>query len=108
MRIGDLRYRVEIGRYVGGTDQYGDPIPPTWETVATVWAAVEGLRGRLYFEAQQTAEQSDHKVTIRFRRDVQPGMLVRHDGRELQIQSALDEEGRRRWLVLLCREVRPA
>lgn len=106
--IGDLRHRVEIGRYANGTDQFGDPIPPTWHSVATVWAAVEGLRGRLYFEAQQTAEQSDHKVTIRWRRGIEPGMIVRHDGRELTVQAVLDEDGRRRWLSLLCREVRPA
>jgi len=35
-------------------------------------------------------------------------MLVRHDGRELEIQAVLDRDGRRRWLQLMCREVTPA
>jgi len=104
----NLRHRVEIGRYAGGKDQWGDPIPLQWQPVCTVWAAVGGLTGRLYFEAQQTAQQSDHRVTIRYRKGIEPGMVVRHDGRELEIQAALDKDGRRRWLELLCREVRPA
>src|SRR5690606_25511710 len=101
-------HRIEIGRYAGGEDEWGNPIPPTWQPVATVWASVEGLSGRLLFEAQQTALQSDHRVTIRYRRGVEPGMIVRWDGRELEIQAATDKDGRRRWLELTCREVRPA
>ncbi|MGE5585726.1 MAG: phage head closure protein [Bacillota bacterium] len=104
-----LRHRVEIGRYVQGlTDQWGDPLPATWQTVATVWASVEALSGRLYFEAQQTAQQSDHRLTIRWRAGIEPGMIVRHDGREFTIQAVLDREGTRRWLQLICQEVRPA
>ena len=108
MGIGQLRHRVEIGRYVEAQDpNTGDPTR-SWQAVATVWAAVEGLSGQTYFAAQQTVERSDHRVTIRYRQDVQPGMIVRHTGRELEIQSALDVDGRRRWLTLICREVRPA
>ncbi|HPU35052.1 MAG TPA: phage head closure protein [Phycisphaerae bacterium] len=108
MAAGRLRHRVEIGRYVEGRNEWGDPLPPTWQTVATVWAAVEALTGRLFFEARQTAEQSDHKVTIRWRRGIEPGMIARHDGREFVIQAVLDREGTRRWLQLICREVKPA
>lgn len=103
-----LPHRIDIGRYTEGTDQWGNPLPRQWEQVAQVWASVEGLSGRLLFEAQQTALQSDHRITIRWRRGIEPGMIVRHDGRELEIQAVLDRDGRRRWLELTCREVRPA
>lgn len=108
MMAGNLRHRVEIGRYIPATDPFGDPLPPTWQTVATVWAAVEALTGRLYFEARQTAEQSDHRITIRWRSGIEPGQVVRHDGREFTVQAVLDRDGRKRWLELLCREARPA
>lgn len=108
MNIGALRHRIEIGRYVGGQDEWGDPIPEQWQSVCTVWAAVEALTGRLFFEARQTAEQSDHQVTIRYRKGIEPGMIVRYDGREFTIQAVLDREGTRRWLELICREVKPA
>ena len=103
-----LRHRVEIGRYVTGKDQFGNQLPKQWQPVCTVWAAVEALTGRLRFESMQTAEQSDHRVTIRWRRGVEPGMIVHHDGREFTVQAVLDRDGRRRWLTLLCKEVRPA
>ena len=108
MNPGDLRHRIEIGRYIEGTNEWGDPELAYWESYCQVWALVEGLKGSLYFEALQTVERSDHKVVIRYRKGIEPGMVVRHDGRELIIQSALDEDGRRRWLTLICREVEPA
>jgi len=108
MAAGRFRHRVEIGRYVGDQDQWGDPAPKQWEHVATVWAAVEALTGKLYFEAQQTQEQSDHRITIRWRRGIEPGMVVRYDGREFTIHAVLDKDGKRKWLELICREVRPA
>ena len=104
----NLRHRIEVGRYVSGKDEYGDPTPEQWERVATLWASVEGLRGSHYFQAQQTVNQSDHRIIIRYRGDITQGMIVKHDGRELTIQSVLDEDGRRRRLTLICREVAPA
>jgi SPP1 family predicted phage head-tail adaptor len=105
----NLRHRIEIGRYVKGEDQWGDPLPePAWQKVATVWASVEGLRGSQYFQAQQTVNQSDHRIIIRYNGDIKQGMIVRHDSREFTIQAVLDEEGKRRWLTLVCQEVKPA
>ncbi len=107
MKPGKLRHRIEIGHYIQGKNEWGDPTPEYWEPICQVWASVEGLRGSHYFQALQTVDQSDHRVVIRYRAGVEPGTIVRHDGRELTIQSALDEDGRRRWLTLVCREVEP-
>ena len=108
-QVSTMRHRIEIGHYVEARNEWGDPLPnPVWQTIAAVWAAVEALTGRLYFEAQQSNIQADHRITIRYCRGIEPGMLVRHDGRELEIQAVLDRDGRRRWLQLMCREVRPA
>ncbi len=104
----NLRHRIEIGRYVKGEDQWGDPTSQKWEQVAVVWASVEGLRGNQYFQAQQTVNQSDHCIIIRYNGDIKQGMIVRHDSREFTIQAVLDEEGKRRWLTLVCQEVEPA
>lgn len=107
IKAGELRHRIEIGRYINDRDEHGDPKPKPkrWQRVAYTQAAVEGLHGSYYFQAQQTVSQADHKITIRYHRGVRAGMIVRHDGREFTIQSALDEEGRRRLLALTCREV---
>ena len=108
-QVSTMRHRIEIGRYVEARNEWGEPLPnPVWQPVATVWAAVEALTGRLYFEAQQSNIQADHRITVRYCRGIEPGMLVRHDGQEFEIQAVLDRDGRRRWLQLMCREVTPA
>jgi len=104
----NLRHRIEIGRYEKGENEWGDPTSQKWEQVAVVWASVEGLRGNQYFQAQQTVNQSDHRIIIRYRKDIKQGLIIKHDGQEFIIQSVLDEDGKRRWLTLVCQEVRPA
>jgi SPP1 family predicted phage head-tail adaptor len=109
MNPGDLRHRIEIGYYAEGFDQWGDPLPePEWNLVAKAWASVEGLRGNQYFQAQQMVNQSDHRIIIRYRKDIKQGLIVKHDSSEFTIQSVLDEDGRRRYLTLICQEVQPA
>lgn len=107
MDISELRSRVEFGRYTSGVNEYGDPAPKQWEPVVTLWASVEGLRGMQYFTAQQAVEQADHRIMIRWRRDIRVGMVAKHDGRVFTVQAALDRTGRREYLELICREVRP-
>jgi len=107
MRIGDLRHRVTILHQTDGVDEWGAPAPGQWVPLATVWACVEGLRGNEYWQAQQLVDQADHRITIRYRRDVTAQMRVQHDGRLFEIRAALDRDGRRRWLELICREVLP-
>ena len=104
----NLRHRVVIGQYTEDVDQFGNSTGKTWGTVAEIWANVEGLRGNQYFQAQQAVQQSDHKITIRYRKGISSGMIVRYDEREFTIQGpALDEDGKRRWLTLMCQEGRP-
>jgi len=89
-------------------NEWGDPVEPQWEPVAKSWARVRALSGTQYFAAQQTVDQSDHAFDIHWRRDIAQGMVIRYDGREFAIQASLDLEGRREWLQLISKEVRPA
>lgn len=105
MRAGMLRHRVEIQRRAEALDEYGQDTE-AWLPVATVWAAVESLRGReLETTATRLAEAS-HKIRIRYRTGVHPTMrVVGQDGRVFDIQAVLDPDDRRRELHLLAREV---
>mgnify|MGYP000977623380 CR=1 FL=1 len=109
MVLRDFRHLIEIGYYKDSFNELGDPLPdPVWHLVIKTWASVEGLRGNQYFQAQQTVNQSDHRIKIRWRKGINQGYIVRYDGREFTIQSVLDQDGRRRYLTLICREVEPA
>ncbi|MCK2042562.1 phage head closure protein [Chromohalobacter sp. TMW 2.2308] len=70
MRAGRLRHRVTLQRPVDGAkDQYNQPTE-SFEQVATVWASVEPLRGREFFEAQQVNSEITTRIRCRYRRDL--------------------------------------
>jgi len=104
MNAGKLRHRVTIQELVRADDGYGGIIE-TWQDVATVWAAVEPLRGSERYRAQQVQAELSHKVTMRYRAGVKPQMRLLHNGRVLNIEAVIDAEERHRWLELLCSEV---
>jgi len=101
--IGQLRHRVTLQQAVEQDDGYGGRTV-TWQDVATVWAAVEPLRGDERYRAQQVRAQLSHRVTIRYRPGVRPGMRVVYGGRLLAITAVIDPEERHERLELLCEE----
>lgn len=104
MNAGKLRHRVTIQELVRTDDGYGG-ITETWQDVATVWAAVEPLRGNERYRAQQVQAELTHKVAMRYRVGVKPQMRLLYAGRVLEIEAVIDVEERHRWLELLCSEV---
>jgi SPP1 family predicted phage head-tail adaptor len=95
---------VTIQELVRADDGYGGTVE-TWQNIATVWAAIEPLRGNERYTAQQVQTELSHKVTIRYRSEVKPQMRLVYKGRIFEIEAAIDVEERHRWLELLCSEV---
>ena len=104
MRSGRLRHRVTIQSPVVATNGYGERIV-TWSTVATVWAAVEPLRGREFFDAEQVQAEISHRVVLRFRSGINSSMRLLHLSRVLHIQAIIDVDERHREMQLMCREM---
>lgn len=103
MRAGRLRHRVTIQENVGSENNFGETVDD-WQAVTTRWAAVDPLRGRERFEAQQISAEVSHRVTMRYFADLTPTMRLVYDGRVLEIEAVIDVEERGRELELLCRE----
>lgn len=102
--IGKLRHRVTLQELVKTDDGYGG-IVETWQDVATVWAAIEPLRGNERYTAQQVQSELTHKVTIRYRAGIKPQMRILYGNRVFDIEAVIDVDERHRWLELLCSEV---
>ncbi|MBM4299281.1 MAG: head-tail adaptor protein, partial [Deltaproteobacteria bacterium] len=66
---GRLDKRVTLQSAVLVRDGHGQPIE-TWSNVATVWAAIEPIRGREFFAAKQFSAEVTHKLVIRYRSGV--------------------------------------
>ncbi len=100
MNPGKLRHRVQIRQKQAIVDPDGYPTEG-WAAVATVWAAVEPIAGREYFQA--AAVQAEHQVrfTMRHRKDIAADMRLHYDGQDYEIKAILDVGGRRTWLQVM-------
>lgn len=104
MQAGELRHRVTIQELVDGQDPSGQPIQ-TWQDVATVWAAVEPLRGREFWDAQQVAAEETVRIRIRYRAGIETAMRAVWNGVPYALQAVTDVDGRHRELELIGRRV---
>ena len=78
---------------------------PTWSEFARVYAEIRAASGREAAVAQQMNAEVSTIVKIRHRTDVTPSCRVVYGARVFDVQAILDEDGRSRYLKLMCREV---
>lgn len=78
MQAGRMRHRVEIEKLVVLSDKITGGLVKTWQPLATVWAAVEPLRGREFFEAQALQSETTTRIRIRARKGVDAKCRVKH------------------------------
>lgn len=100
LKVQDLDQRITLQRRVVVQDVYGqDTI--TWTDIATVWAQCQQLRGREFFAAAQTQQESSVKVRIRYRTDVDQTCRLIWRGVNHDITSAITV-GRKEMTEILC------
>lgn len=104
MQAGKLRHQVTIQQATETRNTLGEAIR-TWSTVATVWASVEPLRGREFFDAEQVQSEISQRVRMRYRSGIKPTMRLLYGSRILQIQAVIDVDERHREIHLMCREM---
>jgi SPP1 family predicted phage head-tail adaptor len=102
---GWIAHRVAIERPIRSTDGAGGA-EIAFETLATVWAAIEPISAREDGGSGRLATAVSHRVTIRWRADVTGAMRLRHRGRTLRIASLRDPDESRRFLVIEAEEER--
>jgi SPP1 family predicted phage head-tail adaptor len=88
MNPGLLRHRITLQKFMVITDPDGFTTQQ-WQDVATVWAAIENLHGREYWEAATVQAENTVKFTIRYRPDVTNDMRIVFRGQTYEI-TAID------------------
>lgn len=102
-RIGKLRERVTVERMTRTPDGFGGATV-SWIEVATCRAEVISFKGREHARDGRAETRAPYRVVTRYREDVTSAMRIRWRDRLLDIQSAIDPDGERRWLALDCIE----
>lgn len=103
MRAGRLRHRVTLQSFTTTYDEWNTPIQ-SWEDFATVWGAVEPLRGQERFLSQQRQASTDIRVVIRYLAGVTPEMRVKFGDRILAVKEIINPDERNKELHLMCEE----
>ncbi|QNN24338.1 phage head closure protein [Planctomycetales bacterium ZRK34] len=100
---GILKHRVELWQPVTSTNTYGED-EITHKRIDTVYAQVQPLSGRERFYAQQVSAEITHRVTMRYRSDVDSSWRLVFKNRTLNIDSVINIDEANRWLELVCKE----
>jgi SPP1 family predicted phage head-tail adaptor len=101
--IGTLTDRVELKRREL-VDEIGGGHAALYVPITPVWARVRSHAGRQATDGDGRVVAISHSVVLRFRRDVSPGDRIVYRGRNLEVVSAGDLNGRRAYLSCACRE----
>ncbi len=101
--IGSLRHRITLQEPVVIKDSIGQEVEE-WQDVATVWASVEPLSGKEYFNAKQTNSEVSTKITLRYFNGLLPHWAVQFGQHRYNILSVINYEERNIYLQLLCSE----
>jgi SPP1 family predicted phage head-tail adaptor len=97
LEAGRLRLRVAIQRNMSkvanAADSFGEQ-PENWQTIDTVWGALEPLTGRDLLIAQQIQPQVAGQIIIRYRPDTLASDRMMIAGGIYGIAPAIDDEFR--------------
>ncbi len=92
MRAGQLRHRLAVMRATEVVLPNGER-SKVWNTISTVWGAIEPLSAKEATSAQQTGGNVTHKITVRGARLTTQDRIV-YSGRTFHLESVLDWQER--------------
>ena len=101
--LGTLTDRVQLKRRES-LDDGGGGHQRIFVPVTSLWARVRSLSGRQGSNADGRMVAISHSVVLRFRGDVAPGDRIVYRGRNLDVVSTADLNGRRAYLSCACSE----
>jgi SPP1 family predicted phage head-tail adaptor len=104
--ISSLRERLALEAYELIPAGMGSPAHRSWQNLATIWASIETIAADQTVSAGQMGQTLTHRVVIRFRSDIDTSKRFRWGQRIFLVRTVYDEEGRKRWLICLCEEIR--
>lgn len=96
-----LRHRITIERATMVESDYG-PIA-SWETVGSVSASIEPLRGRELAEYGLAQSEVSTRIRIRYLAGLRSADRITHGGTEYNVLSVINREMRNIELELMCK-----
>ena len=104
--MSELRHRISILRPVTETDDEGNILAQTTQEVGKAWALVLPFAAKISDGYAEKVQEVDYRIVIRYRMDVRVTDRIRWGYKTLTpIAPPYPLNGKKRWLVLECREL---
>ena len=104
--MSELRHRISILRPVTETDDEGNILSSSVQELSKAWALVLPFAAKISVGYVEKVQEVDHRVVIRYRADVRVTDRIRWNGKTLvPIAPPYPLGGKKRWLVMECREL---
>ena len=104
--MSELRHRISILRPVTETDDEGNILAQTTQEVGKAWALVLPFAAKISDGYAEKVQEVDYRIVIRYRMDVRVTDRIRWGYKTLTpIAPPYPLGGKKRWLVLECREL---
>lgn len=104
--IGELRQRVRIERPSTITDEEGNIVEQGRELYGIVWAKVLPAAAKISDGYTEKVNEVDYRVVMRYRKDIRSSdVLIWRDKVMTFLSSPYDMDGKKKWLVMECREL---
>lgn len=104
MKIGGMRYRIELQRNVSKKDDEGFT-QNIWQTEHTVWADIVPVSGREFLQSGTETAEVTFKIYIRWTENVDADMRVKC-GENIYLLTAVLGNKRKGMLTLMARELK--
>jgi len=103
MNIGEMRDRITFQEKVYSLDS--PYVSNTYSNYTTVWAKVEYLNGREYWNAKAVNAEQTVRFIIRYRNDITTKMRVAYNSMLYDITAVQPLDNKKQWLVVVAKEV---
>ena len=104
--MSELRHRITLLRPVTDTDEEGNILSSPVVEVGKAWALVLPFAAKISDGYAEKVQEVDYRIVIRYRTDVRVTDIVVWNGKRLTpIAPSYPLGGKKRWLVLECREL---
>jgi SPP1 family predicted phage head-tail adaptor len=87
---------MELAQISDGGGGYEDALTP----VKTVWASINPVSGREYWQAQQAQAQISHKIIIRYTTELNRSNVLSFNGKNFDIQYIINVQESNRFLEI--------
>ncbi len=104
--MSELRHRITILRPVTDTDDEGNILSSSVQEVGKAWALVLPFAAKILDGYAEKVQEVVYLIVIRYRADVRMTARIRWEDKTLTpIAPSYPLGGKKRWLVLECREL---